>query len=243
MRATHPRSLLLAAVLGIGAGLAHSATKPAKPSFDLTGVWWVTQPEGAGGFKPDPPLKPAAAAVLEEVQRKRASGLNFRDKTGTCAPPGLPLIMTRVYPVQIIQQAKVITMIYEYQNAVRWIWIDGREHPKGEDLIPTYYGHSIGHWEGATLIVDTVGMSTDPDIQPGVPHTDQLHIVERIKLTPEGFVTDITMTDPSILERPWVTAKHYKKSDAEVQEYVCEQNNYAVDDKGVLQPVDPQSKK
>ena len=197
-------------------GVVPAARKSDPPAFDLTGVWWVTQPEGAAGFKPDPPLKPEAKAVVDEVARLRASGLNARDKTGNCAPAGIPLIMTRVYPIQIFQTPKLITIIYEYHNAVRWIWMDGRGHPQGDDLIPTYYGHSIGWWEGNALVVDTVGMLTDPDIQPGVPHTENLHIVERITLTPDGFVTQLTMTDPSIFERPWVTQKTYKKSDAEL---------------------------
>jgi hypothetical protein len=225
-------------------GIVPSGRKSDPPAFDLTGVWWVTQPEGAAGFKPDPPLKPAAKAVVDEVARLRASGLNARDKTGNCAPAGMPLIMTRVYPIQIFQTPKLITIIYEYHNAVRWIWMDGRDHPKGEDLIPTYYGHSVGWWEGGALMVDTVGMLTEPDIQPGVPHTENLHILERISLTADGFVTQLTLTDPSIFERPWVTQKTYQKSDAEIAEYVCLQDNnhFTTDDKGILRRVETGSK-
>jgi hypothetical protein len=220
---------------------APPADRTAKPAFDLTGVWWVTQPEGAAGFKPDPPLKPEAKAVREEVLRQREQGLNARDKTGTCMPPGLPLIMTRVYPIQVFQTPKLITIIYEYQNAVRWIWMDGRRHPQGDDAIPTYYGHSIGWWEGNELVVSTTSMHTDPDIQPGVPHTEHLHILERIRLTPEGFVTQITMTDPTLFEKPWMTQKTYKKSDAELAEYVClqEDNRFIMDESGVLRSVKP----
>ena len=220
-------------------GVIKSNRKSDPPAFDLNGVWWVTQPEGAAGFKPDPPLKPEAQAVLDEVLRLRAEGFNARDKTGTCAPPGFPLILTRVYPIQVIHTPKLITIIHEYHNAVRWIWLDGRDHPQGDDLIPTYYGHSIGWWEGKTLVVDTVGMNTAPDIQPGVPHTEQLRIVERFSLTKDGFVDELTMHDPSILTKPWVTAKQYKKSDAEVQEFVClqEDNHYASDEKGILRPI------
>ena len=179
-------------------GVVKSGHRSDRPAFNLTGVWWVTQPEGAAGFKPDPPLKPEAQLVLDEVQRLRASGLNARDKTGTCAPPGFPLILTRVYPIQVVHTEKLITIIHEYHNAVRWIWMDGRGHPQGDELIPTYYGHSIGWWEGDTLVVDTVGMNTQPDIQPGVPHTDTLHIIERIKLTKDGllkFVMELIVED------------------------------------------------
>ena len=232
-----------------GASLAPSGprlkVKSGPPAFDLTGVWWVTQPEGAAGFKPDPPLKPDAQKVLDEVNRLRGEGLNARDKTGNCLPAGMPLIMTRVYPTQIMQQPKLITIIYEYENSVRWIFMDGRDHPQGDDLIPSYYGHSVGWWEGDTLVVDTVGMNTEPDIQPGVPHTDKLHIVERIKLTPEGFVDEMTMTDPNIFTKPWVTAKRYRKSDADLQEFVClqENNHYASGEDGILRSVDTPVKK
>lgn len=222
-------------------GVVMSGRKSDKPAFDLTGVWWVNQPEGAGGFKPDPPLKPDAMAVWQDVLKQRAEGKNARDKTGNCQPPGLPLIMTRVYPTQIFHTPKLITMIYEYNNSVRWIWMDGRDHPQGEDLIPTYNGHSVGWWEGDTLVVDTVGMHTDPDIQPGVPHTENLRIVERIKLTPDGFDTHITLYDDSIFTKPWETKKSYKKSDAELQEFVClqENNNFTTDEDGVLRAIRP----
>ena len=238
------RSALAAAgVLAAALSSAHPAAAqapapPTKPGFDLTGTWWVTQPEGAAGFKPDPPLKPEAMKVWQEVNTKRAAGENFRDKSGLCLPEGMPLIITRVYPIEVHQNAKMITIIYEYENNVRWIYLDGRPHPKPDDLIPTYMGHSVGHWEGDTLVVDTVGMNTEPDIQPGVPHTDKLHIVERMKLTDEGFVDQITMDDPNILEKPWVTQKRYKKSDAELQEYHClpENNHFTVDKDGVLRP-------
>jgi hypothetical protein len=235
--------LLSAGVLLSSPAVAQSPSPPAtatasKPAFDLTGTWWVTQPEGAAGFKPDPPLKPEAMKVWQEVNRRRAAGENFRDKSGLCLPEGMPLIITRVYPIEVHQTAKMITIIYEYENNVRWIYLDGRPHPKPDDIIPTYMGHSIGHWEGDTLVVDTIGMNTEPDIQPGVPHTDKLHIVERMKLTPEGFVDQITMDDPNILEQPWVTQKRYKKSDAELEEYHClpENNHFTVDADGVLRP-------
>jgi hypothetical protein len=233
-----------AAAIGTAPVAPKLARKSDKEAFNLTGVWWVSQPEGAGGFKPDPPLKPDAMKVWQDVQAARAAGQNARDKTGTCAPPGLPLIMTRVYPTQIFHTPKLITMIYEYQNSVRWIWMDGRDHPQGDDLVPTYNGHSVGWWEGDTLVVDTVGMNTDPDIQPGVPHTDKLHIVERIRLTPDGFDTELTLTDPNIFEKPWVTKKSYKKSDAELQEYVClqEDNNFATDENGNLKSIRPTDK-
>ncbi len=217
------------------------ANAAAKPTFDLTGNWWVTQPEGAAGFKPDPPLKPEPMKVWQEVNDKRAGGENFRDKSGLCLPLGMPLILTRVYPIQVVQDAKKITIIYEYENNVRWIFIDGRPHPGPDDLIPTFMGHSIGWWEGDTLVVDTIGMNEEPDIQPGVPHTKDLHIVERIKLTPEGFNDELTLTDPNLFEKPWVTAKRYKKSDSELQEYHClpENNHFAVGADGVLRAVEP----
>jgi hypothetical protein len=221
--------------------MAPPAKRSTKPAFDLTGVWWVSQPEGAAGFKPDPPLKPEAKAVYDDVMRKRAEGVNARDKTGTCMPPGMPLIMTRVYPIQVFQTPKLITIIYEYHNAVRWIWMDGRGHPEPEDAIPTYYGHSIGWWEGDELVVSTAYMHTDPDIQPGVPHTENLHILERISLTPDGFVTKLTLTDPTIFEKPWQTQKTYKRSDAELAEYVClqEDNRFVTDEDGNLRSVRP----
>ncbi len=66
---------------------------------------------------------------------------------------------------------------------LRSIWTDGRKHP--DDWDPTFYGHSIGHWEGSTLVVDTVGIKTVTELRNGMPHSEQLHVIEHIHLAPE----------------------------------------------------------
>ncbi len=109
------------------------------------------------------------------------------------------------------------------------IWMDGRGHP--ENLTPTYHGHSIGHWEGDTLVVDTVGFNEkmwfDSD---GSPHTDQLHIIERYtRLSVERLQYDISIDDPGAYTRPWSTGFYMDWSPGETFQFVCQDENLASD--------------
>jgi hypothetical protein len=112
-----------------------------------------------------------------------------------------------------------------FTNSTRWIYTDGRPHPTDEDLIETYNGHSIGHWEGKTLVVDTIGMTDDHHwVEPGAPVSTQLHVVERFTLTPDGKALDVDfkMTDPVNWEGDWVSTKRFTRQDnMDIEEHVC----------------------
>ena len=239
---------LYATVVVIGLA-AQSAAPP-----DLSGAWAPYR--GGRGADPKLAAPPGSEILLKGDFKKswdaRRAAEAEANKKGEplatpavdCIPYGMPRMMSvALYPLEIIQRPTQVTMVTEAFSEVRRIYTDGRKHPPLADLDPSFHGHSIGHWEGDTLVVDTVGMDTAPDIQPGVPHTEKLRIVERIKLTEEGFITNITMTDPNILTRPWETAKRYRKSDAELSEFVClqENNNFRVDENGILRAVDPET--
>jgi len=110
---------------------------------------------------------------------------------------------------------------------MRSIWTDGRKHP--DDWDPTFYGHSIGHWEGATLVVDTVGIKTITELRPGMPHSDQLHVIEHIHLAqgdPNTLIDDMLVEDPLALAKPWHTVLRYKRArDQELLEFICAEND------------------
>ena len=106
--------------------------------------------------------------------------------------------------------------------------MDGRPHPK--DLTPSYYGHSVGHWEGDTLVVDTVGFNEKFWMErQGAPHTEKLHLIERFTRT-EMYVMKIELTidDPGAYTRTWTTGFFNRWSiGAEFAEYICQDNNKA----------------
>ena len=136
---------------------------------------------GRGGAKSEPwvPFQPWAAAVYDYNSKNQSK----YDPEGYCLPPGGPRMMATPYPAEIIQlpEQKRIIMIFEGATHIwREIFMDGRPHPTGDALNPTYLGHSVGHWEGDTLVVDVVGFNEATWLDYfGHPHTDQLHVVER----------------------------------------------------------------
>jgi hypothetical protein len=105
-----------------------------------------------------------------------------------------------------------VRITWNWLNATRRIYTDGRPHPKGDDLLPSFMGHSIGRWEGDVLVVDTVGMMAGIYDQSEAPHSDQIHLAERIRMVDADTLEDqMTITDPVMLERPWVVTRRYRR--------------------------------
>ena len=207
-----------------GAKLPSGATTP-----DMTGVW-----ERAEGirFNPAgelPPFTPEYAAKYKVATEARARGEVVADPTSRCLPQGMPRFMVASYPLEILQTKGQVTIIAEWSSQVRRIFTDGRPHPPEDEVEITFNGHSIGHWEGQTLVVDTIGIRGDTsfDASP-LQHSDAIRVSERIRLTDPKLIEDvITVTDPGAFTKPWVVTRHYKRGGPELQimEYVCEENN------------------
>jgi hypothetical protein len=201
--------------------------RPAAP-FDVTGTWMV-QPEAKTGgvttFRPMPKLKPEAQKLFEASQKANAEGKAFRDDTGACFPAGMPKYMNRVWPIQMMQYPTMIVMILELNNQIRWIYTDGRGHADPEVTPATYNGNSIGRWEGDALVVDTTQFEPAKHwVESGVPVSDQLHIVERIRMAEGGkaLLVTLTMTDPVNWEGEWVNEKRYLRvEDQDIAEVNC----------------------
>ena len=198
--------------------------RPAPP-FDMTGTWnMIIDPStGMHQFSPEPELTPAAAEVLALSQEWAEQGYEYRDDPGACWPLGMPRMMTRFWPIQIIQLPTMVQLTTMFNNHIRWIYTDGRSHPAEEDLVYTYNGHSIGYWEGDELVVDTVGMTDDHRwIQEGIPTGTQLHIVERYRMVGEELQIEFTMTDPENWVGEWVNTKRFLREDrADIEEHTC----------------------
>jgi hypothetical protein len=129
---------------------------------DFTGVWnALRSPYDFSSFsKGDPPM---TACGMEQFKAAKPSQgprsvllKDTNDRVHQCYPPGMPYIYLQVFPMEVMQTPKEVVELFEYDHFVRHIYIDGK-HP--EDLTPTYDGDSIGHWEGDTLVVDTIGLN------------------------------------------------------------------------------------
>ncbi len=184
---------------------------------------------GRGGAKSEPwvPFQPWAAAVYDYNSRNNSK----YDPEGYCLPPGGPRLMATPYPAEIVQlpEQKRILMIFEGATHIwREIYMDGREHPKGDQLNPTYLGHSVGHWDGDTLVVDVVGFNESTWLDYfGHPHTDQLHVVERYSRPNKGTLHyEALIDDPGAYTRPFTVAWDIPwRANGELSEYICQENN------------------
>ena len=143
-------------------------------------------------------------------------------------------MMFPIYPIEILQDKSQITIIAEVLSQVRRIYL-GAAQMKSEDVPPLYFGHSVGHWEGATLVVDTIGIKEDVLGFRDIPHSGQMRITEHFHLVSADVLhDDITIDDPVTLEKPWTFSFAYKRLPGyQMMEYVCENNREYVDDKGV----------
>ncbi len=174
-------------VLGPGTDLAFD-TGPLEGSY-LTGI----------------PYKPEYQKQYEAAIAASLKG-EVHDPMGDCRQPhGLPRqIGASPGGPEIIMLPSQVRMTWYWFNATRRIYTDGRGHPDGDDLVPSYMGNSIGKWEGDTLVVDTVGMHAGIYDRSEAPHSDQVHLTERIRLIgPDWLEDQMTIEDPVMFTAPW----------------------------------------
>ena len=143
------------------------------------------------------------------------------------------------YPMEIMQNDIQLNIFAEWQEQTRRIFIDGRPHPPADELDPTYYGHSIGHWEGDILVAETVAMRPETDLEAsGLPHSDVTVAKERFWLADDNTLKDeITLVDPKAYTHPWTVTKTYNRAPAgfTLLPYVCLENQRnPVNDKGQI---------
>jgi hypothetical protein len=187
---------------------------------DLSGVWNGGGPVGdlAQGLAPGEtiPLLPAAKALMDKRQSKD-------DPEANCLPTGIPRIAP--YPWRIVQTPTHIFFLFEGNiHSFRQIIMNGK-HP--EDPDPTWYGNSIGSWDGDTLVVDTIGFNDKFwfDFR-GHPHTEQLHTIERYTRKDLGKLENkVTIIDPGDYSKPFtLTFTATLRPKEELMEYICQEN-------------------
>ena len=193
-------------------------TADGKP--DLTGVYGnAGLPAGAT----PPPLKPGAEKFRIVRGADDIRGRTTLTTGNDCKPLGIPQTYITPYPFQIVQTAKLILIIYEYPNAIRWVPVDGRQHEVDPD--PTWMGSSVGRWDGDTLVIDAIGFNDKTEVH-GFMHTDALHVVERFTVQPDrNLQYEVTVEDPNVWQTPWkIPARTFqRRAELEnVAEFVCE---------------------
>jgi hypothetical protein len=184
---------------------------------------------GRGGAKSEPwiPWMPWSAAVYDYNSRNSSK----YDPEGYCLPPGGPRFMATPYPMEIVQlpDQRRIIMIFEGGTHIwREIYMDGRPHPTGAALNPTFLGHSVGRWDGDTLVVDVVGFNENSWLDYfGHPHTDRLHVVERFSRPNKSTLHyEADVTDPGAYTRSFTFAWDIPwDPNGELMEYICQENN------------------
>jgi hypothetical protein len=177
---------------------------------------------------PPAPLREPWATQLRDSQREQAEA-TARGETligggVRCIPGGMPSMMKAVFPIEVLQSPGQVTIVNEAFSQVRRIYLNERQIAV-EDAEPLFWGHSVGRWEGNTLVVNTIGLKESARMA-GVPHSSQMQIDERIVVTSSDTWEDhITITDPQYLTRPWSwTWRYNRKTDYKINEYVCEDN-------------------
>jgi len=198
-------------------------TQPEFSPRDLSG-FWIERQNTIALSSLEPAIQPWAEEKYKSVKPgygPRATP-NSEDPILNCLPPGVPRIMLIPFPMQVIQIPGEVVMLFEYDHYIRHIYMDRREHPKELDL--TWMGDSIGWWEGNTLVVDTAGLNDKTWLdQVGHPHSDALHVVERIRrVDRDTLQDDVTIDDPKAYEKSWTGRQVFKlRPTWHLLEYVC----------------------
>jgi len=190
------------------------------------GIWqldWEHNPRLLG-MASKPALTAAAQAKFTAYHQAQKQGEDLQPETANCLPPGMPQIMTQPYPIEFLFNPGKVVIVIEAYSQVRHIYTDGARHPSDPDT--TFQGNSIGHWEGDTLVIDTVAFDPDTLIAPGIGHSSEMHIIERIRKTDANHMQiERTIIDPKVLARPWTVVLPYVRVNDHIREYICEQNN------------------
>lgn len=195
---------------------AGPAPKTGDGKPDLSGIWWSPRTVDPG--------KPEFLPNAIEVARKRVEDNRKDSPQAHC----LPNAVTRVGPLyQFVQSKDFLVMISDDDSpGFHQIYLDGRTHPKDPD--PLWYGNSIGHWEGDTLVVDRVNFEQQVWLdQDAHPHSDKLHIVEKYRRVDLGHLeTEVMVEDPGVLAKPWTMKRVSDLAPGEeIREFICAENN------------------
>lgn len=177
------------------------------------------QPRFAMGDENAPILQPWARDRIHERNARISAGKPAFSQQASCWPVGVPAFFTyAVQPVYFVQSPKEVLMIWQADHQVRHVYMNV---PHSQNPKPSWFGESVGHYEGDTLVVDTIGSTTRTFIdQFDTPHTEQLHTVERFRMTDNGLRMEVSLhvEDPGAFTTPWNARQTYRRVEPIVAE-------------------------
>jgi hypothetical protein len=229
----HPGRQLVLPALTAFALLAPATGKDrvqaAAATPDISGIYWTTtysptiQPSTGGS----PPYKPEAMAEYKKNTADIASGKLEDRSRSFCVPDGVPRALESPYPFEIAQipNRGEIYLFYEINHMIREVDMQNPMPPPDKlELLPFYAGHSVGHWEGDTLVVETAGFNDTTFLDNSAPHTTQLRTVERIRKIDNGKGLEdvVTIHDPGVFTKDWTTRFAYQaRPDIRIMDWNC----------------------
>src|SRR5215469_12522737 len=152
----------------------------------------------------------------------------------SCKPAGVPGFVTYGGgALHFMQTPKEVTIIFDGDQQVRHVYLGV---PHSDNLKPSWYGESVGHYEGDTLVVDTIGQNTGSFVDVyRTPHTEKLHVIERWRMIDSGNTLEVTMTidDPDTYNQPWQAISRYRRVTQPYVEEVCAEGNFLLFDYGI----------
>jgi len=227
--------LAIAAMLGCAPVPNDSSPDALAHGGDLSGVWTHSPPDymraySGWAFDSSPPPMTAWGKERYDAAKptfgpRGVMANESNDPVYDCFPPGTPRAYFHPFPIEIIQRPGRVLMIYEYHHLVRQIYTDERGHRT--DLAPSWMGDSTGHWEGDTLVVETVNFNDKTWVdREGVPHSEELRVIERLRLTGKGTLEiNFTIEDPVTFTAPLEAERFYRKVDWDIEEFACMERN------------------
>ena len=219
-----------------------ATTASAADHPDFSGTWEryplpgeKADPRYAPSGIPDPPLKPEYKGEWEANQAKLKQRLEENQPAGDnyvhCIPDGMPAMMMGMFPMEVFQRPEQINITQEAFTQVRRIYMN-QTLPKWDEVDPSFYGQSVGHWEGDTLVMETTGIKENVRFR-WTPHSGAMKITERMRLLAPDILQDQITVEDSYLERPWTYSYSFRRmKDYKLQEYVCEDNREYVTEDG-----------
>lgn len=177
------------------------------------------------GDSSNPNVKPHVAVEIERMNKIELAGLVNLAAYQVCKPSGVPLVLTLRENMQLLQQPDKVTMIFQRDQQVRHIFLNV---PHSKTIKPSWYGESVGHYEGDTLVIDTIGLNGKSAVDRyGSFGSEELHVTERWHLADNGqaLQVDFTVTDPKNFNQPWNATQKFRRTRGPIEEIICAENN------------------
>ncbi len=177
----------------------------------------------------NPNLKQKTKEAMKRDNDEVIAGKVAFTPSSSCVPSGVPWFLLQPTNLYFLQTAKEVVILQNYDAQSRHVFLDIAH---SANVKPSWYGESVGHYEGDTLVVDTIGLSTKTFVDAyRTPHSEKLHVVERWKLGADGKTLEVEMTvdDPETYNQPWQAILRYRQAPGPLLEAACAENNLQFD--------------